>query len=338
MPNRNIGIDLGTTSVIFHTKQDGVILNEPTVVAYDTRAGKVLAVGEQASRMLGRTPPHIVASRPLEAGVISDYVMTQEIIKQLLGRIGQSGGVKPRVAICVPARITGVEEYAVAEAALEAGARQVYLIDEPIAAAIGAGLDITRAHGHMVVDIGGGTTDIAVVSMGGTVSSASIKTAGNAYNNEIAKHLRAKFDIILGSEMINNLKKEIACVHRELGYNKSFEVKGMGARSHLPMRCTVTTEDLYVPVEACTHQIFLAIRDVLERTPPELAGDILSDGILLTGGGALLGGIAAYLQSKSNVTVRVADEPLLCVAKGSGLAFDFEGKLQDGFREVSESR
>ena len=335
MAQNDIGIDLGTTSVIIYVEGRGVVLNEPTIVAVDTDTGKVLAVGDDAYKMVGRTPAHIMAVRPLKDGVISDHLLTREIVRRFLVKAYHSVVVKPRVAVCVPAAISGIESDAAVEAVVAAGARQVFLIDEPIAAALGAGIDITRPMGHLVVDIGGGTSDIAVISMGGKVCSDSIKVAGNALDAAILRCVRDKYQIAVGGKSAERLKREIACCTPKEGFSASAEIKGRCLRTGLPRRQIVTTEDLYEPVEECICQLATAIHGVLERTPPELAGDIYTEGLLLTGGGALLRGLERYLTDRLKVQAHVADDPVNCVALGTGKSLSMVERMESGFRDAT---
>ncbi|MEG1931498.1 MAG: rod shape-determining protein, partial [Pygmaiobacter sp.] len=274
MAQNDIGIDLGTTSVIIYVEGKGIVLNEPTVVAIDTDTNAVLAVGEEAYRMIGRTPAHISAVRPLRDGVISDYLLTREIVRRFVTKVCESTIVKPRVAVCVPAAITGIESDAAVEAVMTAGARQVFLIDEPIAAAIGAGLDITRPSGTIVVDIGGGTTDIAVISLGGKVQSVSIKVAGNTIDTEILRYMRQNYKLVIGEKTAEQIKREVGCASRAFGFAAEMEVKGRSLKTGLPCRQTVKTDDFYEAMELCLDQIAAAVHTVLEKTPPELSGDI----------------------------------------------------------------
>ena len=335
MAQNDIGIDLGTTSVIIHVEGKGVVLNEPTVVAVDTDSGRVLAVGDDAYKMVGRTPAHIMAVRPLKDGVISDHLLTREIVRRFLIKAYQSPIVKPRVAVCVPASISGIESDAAVEAVVAAGARQVYLIDEPIAAALGAGLDITRPQGHLVLDIGGGTSDIAVISMGGKVQSSSIKIAGNALDAAIVRQVRDKYHLVIGEKSAEVLKREIACRTPQAGFSAAAEVKGRSLDTGLPRRQTVTTEALYEPIEECISQLAAAVHGVLERTPPELAGDILAEGMLMTGGGALLRGLDLYLSERLKIGVRAAEDPVNCVALGTGKSLSMADRLESGFRDAT---
>ena len=334
MAQNDIGIDLGTTSIIVALEGKGVVLNQPSVVAVDHRKDQVLAVGDEALAMVGRTPNYIAAVRPLKDGVISNHMLTKELICRFVNKVYDSHLIKPRVAVCVPAAITGIESDAVVEAVVAAGARQVFLIDEPIAAAIGSGIDVREPSGHMVVDIGGGTTDIAVISMGGKVRATSVNVAGNTFDDEIVKLLRLKFSVAIGLRTAEELKKEIACC-RPGTFADSMEVKGRSLLTGLPQRLTVTTEDLYEAVMPLAEQIAAAAHQVLEKTPPELAGDIYTDGVMLTGGGAMLKGLDEYLAQQLKVRVRVAPDPINCVALGTARCVVIGEELERGFQDAT---
>ncbi len=335
MAQNDIGIDLGTTSIIIAQEEKGIVLNQPSVVAFDTRKDKVLAVGAQALAMVGRTPDYISAIFPLKDGVISDHAMTKELICSFIKQVHEGYLVKPRVAVCVPAAITGIESDAVVEAVVAAGARQVYLIDEPIAAAIGSGVDILLPEGQMMIDIGGGTTDIAVLSLGGKVNSTSVKVAGNTFDNEILRFVRTRFNVYIGQRTAEELKKNIACCPHRTDFNETMEIKGRSLVTGLPQRVNVTTADLYEPVMLLSEQIARAAHQVLERTPPELAGDIYKNGIMLTGGGAQLHGLPEYLSGELSVKVVVSPDPVNCVAIGTAKSLSMGEKLETGFRNVT---
>ena len=333
MALNDIGIDLGTTSIIIAMGGKGVVLNQPSIVAVDTRQNKVLAVGDDALAMVGRTPSYISAISPLKDGVISDHMLTRELICRFIRKVNASR-IKPRVAVCVPAAITGIESDAVVEAVIAAGARQVYLIDEPLAAALGSDIDITAPEGHMIVDIGGGTTDIAVISLGGKVKSTSVNVAGNTFDDEILKYIRAKFNIAIGQRMAESLKKQVACCP-ELDFHGEMEIKGRSLITGLPQRLTITTDDLYEPVCMLVEQIGTAAHQVLEKTPPELAGDIYSQGIMLTGGGAQLKGLPEYMSKALKVKTRVSPDPVNCVALGTSKSLSMETRLETGFVDAT---
>lgn len=335
MAQNDIGIDLGTTTVIIYVEGRGIVLNEPTIVAVDTDSNKVLAVGDEAYKMVGRTPAHIIAARPLKDGVISDHVLTREIVRRFMLKAYHSQVVKPRVAVCVPAAISGIESDAAVEAVIAAGARKVYLVDEPIAAALGAGIDIMQPRGHLVVDIGGGTTDIAVISMGGKVQSSSVKMAGNTLDAAIVRHLRRKFKLLIGEKSAEILKREVGCCTPHAGFSATTEVKGRSIETGLPRRMEIRTEDLYEPIEDCMDELAVAVHNVLERTPPELAGDIFTEGMLMTGGGALLRGLDVYLSEKLKIKVRAAEDPINCVAIGTGKSLAMAERLEAGFVDAT---
>ena len=334
MAQYDIGIDLGTTTIIIAMEGKGVILNQPSVVAVDTRKDQVLAVGDDALAMVGRTPNYILATRPLKDGVISNHTLTKELICRFVNKVYDSKLIKPRVAVCVPAAITGIESDAVVEAVVAAGARQVFLIDEPIAAALGCGIDILKPEGHMVVDIGGGTTDIAVISLGGKVKSTSVKIAGNTFDDEIQKYVRMKFNVAIGLRTAEALKKQVACC-RPCEFSAEMEVKGRSLLTGLPQRLTIATGDLYEAIMPLAEQIAVASHQVLERTPPELAGDIYSAGVVLTGGGSKLKGLDEYLSQQLKVKVRVADDPINCVALGTARCLEIGDQLESGFVDAT---
>lgn len=334
MAQNDIGIDLGTTTVIVAVEGKGVVLNQPSIVAVDRRKNQVLAVGEQALAMVGRTPSYIEAIRPLKDGVISDHKITQEMIGRFVNLVYDSRFIKPRVAVCVPAAITGIESDAVVEAVVAAGARQVYLIDEPLAAALGSGVDIMQPRGCMIIDIGGGTTDIAVISLGGKVQSAGVDIAGNTFDDEILKFVRQKYSIAIGQRMAEELKKQVACCPC-LDFSATMDVKGRSLITGLPQRVAIRTEDLYEPVMMLAEQIAVAAHQVLEHTPPELAGDIFADGVMLTGGGAMLRGLPEYLSQELKVRVHLSPDTVNCVALGTAKSLDMVDQLEVGFKNAT---
>jgi len=319
---RDIGIDLGTASILVYMKGKGIVLREPSVISIDKDSGQVLAVGSEAQRMLGRTPGNIVAMRPLEQGVISDYHVTKKMLKYFLNRVaGRQLAGKPRVVICVPSSVTEVEKRAVLDAASEAGAGRTYLIEEPIAAAIGAGLDIARPCGHMVVDIGGGTSDIAVISLGGSVLSESIKVAGNDFDKAIEKYMRKKYNLLIGDGTAERMKMEIGCAfprEEEL----FMDVTGRNLVSGLPRVIRVSSTEMMEALEEPVQEISECVHSILEKTPPELAADISEQGIIMTGGGALLYGFDKLLQQQTKIDVYVAEDAVSCVALGTGKALE----------------
>ena len=319
---RDIGIDLGTSTVLVYLKGKGIVLKEPSVISIDEKTGQILAVGEEARRMLGRTPGNIRAIRPLSEGVISDYEITEKMLKYFLKKVTGKGLFgKPRVVICVPSGVTEVEKRAVLDAAAEAGAGRIFLIEEPIAAAIGAGLDISKACGHMVVDIGGGTTDVAVISLGGAVLSETIKTAGNNFDDAIVRYMRKKYNLFIGERTAEDMKITIGSAYPRKE-QVSMEVTGRNLISGLPRTITVTSEEMIEALEEPVEDIVDCIHSVLERTPPELASDISEYGICMTGGGALLYGFDKLLQERTRIAVYVAEYAAACVALGTGKALE----------------
>ena len=335
---KDIGIDLGTASVLVYVKGKGIVLNEPSVVAIDKNSGKLLKVGADAQAMLGRTPGNIVAIRPLRDGVISDYDMTERMLKEFIRKIsGGSFFFKPRIIICVPSGITEVEERAVVDAGIQAGARRVYLIEEPVAAAIGAGIDITLPDGHMVVDIGGGTSDIAVISLSGVVESASIKVAGDQFNEAVVKYMRRKHNVLVGERTAEQMKIEIGCVYPQ-EEDSSIEVKGRCLVTGLPKTITVHASEMLEAFEEPVERILEAIHSVLERTPPELVGDISNNGIVMTGGGSLVKGFAQLVEARTGIHTQVAEDAISCVAEGTGKSLDSVAYMQDGTVNLSRRR
>jgi len=321
---QDIGIDLGTATVLVYIKGKGIVLREPSVVAIDKNTNKLLAVGEEARRMLGRTPGNIVAIRPLREGVISDYDITERMLKYFINKVCGSKSFKlfkPRIMVCVPSGVTEVEKRAVTDAAMQAGARKTYLIEEPIAAAIGAGIDIAKACGSMVVDMGGGTTDIAVISLGGTVVSTSIKIAGDKFDEAIVRYMRKKHNIMIGERTAEELKINIGTVYPRV-QEVTMDIRGRNLISGLPKTITITSSEIMEALEESISSIVEAVHSVLERTPPELAADISDRGIVMTGGGSLVYGLDKLLQEKTGINVIIADDAVSCVALGTGKALD----------------
>ena len=334
---KDIGIDLGTASVLVYVKDKGIVLREPSVVALDKNTGKLLKVGREAQLMLGRTPGNIVAIRPLREGVISDYDMTERMLREFIRKVAPIRLFKPRVIICVPSGITEVEERAVIDAGIQAGARKVYLIEEPLAAALGAGIDIAEPDGHMIVDIGGGTADIAVISLSGIVESASIKVAGDAFSEAIIKYIRKRHNVLIGDRTAEELKMTIGCVfprQEEL----TMEIKGRCLMTGLPRTFTVTSSEMIEAFEEPCSRILEAIHSVLERTPPELVADISTNGIIMTGGGALVAGFDKLIESHTGIETYIADDAISCVAQGTGKSLDWLSELQDGTMNISRNR
>ena len=326
----DIGIDLGTASVLVYIKGKGIVLQEPSVVAMDTNTKTLLAVGEEAQRMLGRTPGNIVAIRPLRDGVISDYNMTERMLRYFLDKICKRRIFKPRVIICVPSGVTEVEERAVIDAAMQAGASKTYLIEEPIAAAIGAGVDISKPCGNMIVDIGGGTTDIAVISLGGIVVSDSIKVAGDKFDEAIVKYIRKKHNILIGERTAEDMKIKIGCVFKDGDTaSKSMDIRGRSLVSGLPKTITVTADEMFEAFEETSAAIVDAVKSVLENTPPELVGDISTYGIIMTGGGSLVCGLDKLIAAETGIRTGIADDAVSCVAIGTGKALENISILQE---------
>ena len=335
--NRNIGIDLGTATVLVYVQGKGIVLEEPSVVAIDTTTDRILKVGTEAQQMLGRTPGNIVAVRPLRDGVISQYEVTLKMIQYFIRRACGNMFFQPRVMICIPSGITEVEERAVRDAAHEAGAQKVYLIEEPTAAAIGAGLDIYAPNGNMVIDIGGGTTDIAVLSLGGVVVSESIKIAGDKFDEAIMSYVRRKYRVLIGERTAEALKKRIGAVydHPEPKY---VEVKGRCMTQGLPKLITLSSREMIEALAEPISAILNAICMVIERTPPELLGDILRNGIVMTGGGSMLYGFDQLVTRATGIKTRVAEDAVSCVAIGTGKSLDHLDMLREGTINLSNER
>ncbi len=328
---QDIGIDLGTATVIAYVKGKGIVLREPSVVAVDNNTGDVVAVGEEARRMLGRTPGNIVATRPLREGVISDYTVTEKMLKYFINKVGGKTLFAPRIMICIPSRVTEVEKKAVIDAATNAGARKVYLIEEPIAAAIGAGIDISKPCGNMVVDIGGGTTDIAVISLGGSVVSTSIKVAGDKFDEYVSKYIKKKYNLAIGERTAEELKVNVGCVYPKI-QDVEMDVRGRDLTTGLPTTITIHSSEMLEALQEPALMIVDAVHSVLERTPPELAADISDKGIYMTGGGCLIDGLDKLLQEKTGINVMIAQDTVSCVALGTGKALDTLDSLDEKAR------
>lgn len=324
--NTDIGIDLGTASILVYIKGKGVVLKEPSVVAIDRDTDKIKAIGEEARLMIGRTPGNIVAVRPLRKGVISDYTITEQMVKYFIQKsIGRRSYKKPRISVCVPSGATEVETKAATDAAYQAGAREVVIVEEPIAAAIGSGIDIMKPCGNMIVDIGGGTTDIAVISLGGAVASDSVKLAGDDFDDAIVRYMRKKHNLLIGDRTAEEIKINIGtCFKRS--ESKSMEVRGRNLVTGLPKTITVTSEETEEALREVTSQIVEAIHGVLEQTPPELSADIAVRGIVLTGGGSLLRGLEELIESKTGINTMTAEDPMTAVAIGTGKYLEFVDK------------
>ncbi len=325
MFSKSVGIDLGTSSVLIYVKGKGVILREPAVIAYDKAVQRIVSVGAEAERMLGRTPPQITAVHPLEGGVISSYTMTDAMLSAMLKKIKRNTMSSARVMMCVPAGVTDVEQRAVIETAHGIGAKEIYIIEEPMAAAIGAGIDITEPDGHMVVDIGGGTTDIAIICAGHIVSGRSIKIAGNEYNNAVVRFMRREYNLSIGMSTAEYVKRVFATVGIP-DKDQTMVVKGISTVSGLPTGIFISQAELKPEFDEITHNIIERIKEVLEESSARVQGDVLLNGIILTGGGALLDGIDKRIEESVGVKTIIAEDAISCVAKGAGLALDFVDK------------
>jgi len=319
----DIGIDLGTASILVYIRGRGVVLKEPTVVAFDRDLQKIKAIGEDARLMLGRTPDNITAVRPLKQGVISDYKVTEQMLKHFIQKaLGKRTFRKPRIAVCVPSGVTEVEKKAVEDATIMAGAREVSIIEEPIAAAIGAGIDISKPYGNMIVDIGGGTSDIAVISLGGKVVSASVKVAGDNFDEALMRYMRQAHGLHIGERTAEDMKIKIGTAFKGV-INEKMEVKGRNMVTGLPNTITVTSDETEEALRNSTEQIIDAIHSVLEKTPPELAADIADRGIVLTGGGSLLHGLEELICERTGINTMTAEDPMTAVAIGTGKYVEF---------------
>lgn len=316
---KDIGIDLGTANILVFVKDKGVVLKEPAVVAIDNHTKEVLAVGVEARNMLGRTPGNIVAIRPLQDGVIADFDMTEAMLKHFIKKtIGMQHIFKPRIMICTPTNVTTVEQKAVKETAERCGGKEIFIMEEPKAAAIGAGLDIYEPSGNMVIDIGGGTTDVAVLSMGDVVTATSVKIAGDKFDEAIAKYIKDKYKLLIGERTSEEIKVTIGSVYPS--ENETMEIRGRDLVSGLPVIVTVTSDEIREALADSVSAIVQAAKSVLEKTPPELAADIIDKGIMLTGGGALLKGMDKLLIEELRVPVLIAEEPMECVVNGTKIA------------------
>ncbi len=321
MGGRDMAVDLGTANTLVYVRGRGIVLSEPSVVAIDARSGEVHAVGVEAKRMLGRTPGTIQAIRPLKDGVIADFDVTEEMLRHFIQKVHQSRFAHPRVVVCVPSGVTGVEKRAVEEACLSAGARQAYLIEEPMAAAIGSGLPIGEPTGSMIVDIGGGTSEVAVISLGGIVVARSIRIGGDELDEAIINYAKREYKLLIGQQTAEELKLEIGSAH-EMREEVQAEIRGRDLVSGLPKTVVLTSEEIRAALEEPMGQIIGAIKETLDSTPPELASDIMDRGIMLAGGGSLLHGLADRLREETQMPVHLAESPLTCVAVGSGRSLE----------------
>lgn len=319
---KDIGIDLGTATVLVFVRGKGVVLNEPSVVAIDQNTGKTLAIGEEARRMIGRTPGHITAIRPLREGVIADFDITEKMLKHFIHKVcGANPLFKPRVMICVPSSITSVERRAVEDAARNAGAKEWYLIEEPVASALGAGIDITKPEGSMVLDIGGGTTDVAVMSLGGIVISDSVRVGGDKFDEAMVRYVKKRYNMLIGERTAEDIKIKVGTVFPN-GRNESMEVRGRDLVSGLPSSVTVSSMECLEAFAEPTNSIIALVRTILERCPPELSSDIVEKGIIMTGGGALLDGLDKLIAEVAQVPCNLAEDAVSCVARGTGRALE----------------
>lgn len=326
---QDIGIDLGTATILVYVKGKGIVLREPSVVAIDKNTNEVLAVGQEARRMLGRTPGNIVAIRPLKDGVISDYTITEKMLKYFINKVCGKFVFSPKIMICVPSCVTEVEKKAVIDAATHAGARKVYLIEEPIAAAIGAGIDIAKPYGSMILDIGGGTADIAVISLGGAVRSKSLKVAGDKFDDAIIKYIKKNHNVIIGERTAEDIKINIGCMYPKT-VTERMSIKGRDLATGLPVEIETTSEEMLEALKECAEQIVEGVHGVLEETPPELSADISERGIYITGGGGLVYGLDKLLQERTGIPVMIADDAISCVAMGTGKALNHIELLETG--------
>ena len=327
MPATDIGIDLGTTNILVYAKGKGIVIKEPAVVAYDKDTNKIRAIGEEARQMIGRTPGNIVAIRPLKQGVISDFTVTEAMLKYFNQKaMGRRAFRKPRISICVPSGITEVERKAVEEATYQAGAKSVTMVEAPVAAAIGAGIDITKPFGNLVGDIGGGTTDIAVISLGGVVVSNSIKVAGGNFDEAIVRNIRKHYSLFIGESSAESVKIKIGTAYKHPEVEE-MEVTGRNVVTGLPKTITITSEEIRMALNDTTMQIVEAVHGVLEKTPPELAADVADRGIILTGGGALLNGLEELIEERTGINTVTCEDPSFAVAIGTGQYTEVMEKL-----------
>ena len=334
---RDIAVDMGTSSTLIFEQGKGVVVREPTVVAVDKFSGKILKVGQDARKMLGRTPANIVSLNPVNAGVISDYEITAQMLREFISRITSFSFFKPCILACVPSSINGVEERAVIDACIEAGARKVYLLETAVATALGAGVDISKANGHMVIDIGGGTTEIAIISMGGVVECESIKVAGGSFDEAIVKYIRNKYNVRIGLSTAEELKRSIGCIIQRPDVGVE-EVKGQNLKDGLPKTIEINSTELIEAFVEPMNSILEAIQAVLERTPPELVGDLENNGIIMSGGGSLIYGIDRLIERSTRIRTVVVDDAVSCAAYGAGKMLLHLDDMQDGMMNFYRKR
>ena len=333
----DIGVDLGTANVLVYVKGKGIVLREPSVVAIDKDSNRVLAIGEEARRMLGRTPGNIVAIRPLREGVIADYDTTESMLRHFIRKVaGKSLFFKPRIMVCIPSGVTTVEKRAVLEAAMQAGARKTYLIEEPLAAALGAGLDIAEPCGAMVVDIGGGTTDVAVLSLGGIVVSESLRIGGDRFDESLVSFVKKEYKIMIGERTAEEMKVQIGTAFPN-SRNETMEVRGRDLLSGLPKTVRITSEETREALAEPVALIVQCVKSVLENTPPELASDIMDRGMVMTGGGSLLHGLDRLIQEETGIPTYLAEDPLSCVALGTGKALESLENLEESLLTLNKN-
>ena len=334
---RDIAVDMGTSSTLLFEQGKGIAAREPTVVTVDRVNGKILKVGQDAQKMLGRTPANVVPIRPISAGVISDYEMAAQMLRELVSRVTSFALFKPRMLACVPSSITGVEERAMIDAAIEAGARRVYLLETAVATALGAGVDISKADGHMILDIGGGTTEVAVVSAGGVVECESIKVAGTSFDEAIVKYIRRKHNMLVGLTAAEELKRNIGCVMQrpDMGVE---EVKGRNLENGLPKIVNSSANELIEAFVEPVNHILDAVHAVLERTPPQLVGDLDKNGIILSGGGSLIYGLDRLIERSTGIRTTMVDDPISCAAYGAGRMLKNLDNMQDGMMNFYRMR
>lgn len=334
---KDIAIDMGTTSTLVFEQGKGVVMREPTVVAIDKFSGRIRSVGQEAQKVMGRTPANIVAIHPVEAGVISDYDMTAQMLRELISRITSFSFFKPCVLACVPSSISGVEERAMIDAAIEAGARKVYLLETAVATAMGAGIDISKADGHMIIDIGGGTTEAAVISAGGVVECESIKVAGTSFDEAIVRYVRRKHNLLIGLGTAEEVKRSIGCVIQrpDMGVE---EIKGRSLTNGLPKTVTITSNEMIEAFVEPMNQILEAIHKVLERTLPQLVGDLDTNGIVMSGGGSLIYGMDRLIERSTGIRTIVVDDPVSCAAYGAGKMLKQLDYMQDGMMNFARKR
>lgn len=334
MLSYDIGIDLGTASILVYIKGKGIVLKEPSVVAFDRDTNEIKEIGEEARKMIGRTPGNIVAIRPLRQGVISDYDITEKMLKYFIKKAtGKKTLRKPRISVCIPSGATEVEKKAVEDATYQAGAREVSIIEEPVAAAIGAGIDISKACGNMIVDIGGGTSDVAVISLGGTVVSTSVKVAGDDFDEAIVRYMRKKHNLLIGERTAEEIKIAIGCAYPRPEM-VTMDVRGRNLVTGLPKTMTITSDEMMDALKEPAMQIVEAVHNVLERTPPELAADVYERGIVMTGGGSLLRGLDELIEEKTGINTMIADDAMTVVAIGTGKFIEFihDNKKKEDYR------